>query len=152
MVIAPTATAQTLSPGCQNLNDPFFDSIYGTAGVIALPFTAGEKITITASEPGFYVPESLNLSVNGAVVDTSPFPGTLEYTIPVAGTYPISFGAPIGGSGSAAWTVMCSAPMPTTTAECKSGGWELFDDGTGGFDSQGECVSYVRAVGRQDRF
>lgn len=151
MVMAPTATAlQTLSTGCQNMNDPFFDRVYGTAAAIGLPFTAGEKITITAGEPGFFAPELLNLRVNGAIVDTSPFPGTLEYTIPADGTYQITFGAPIGGTPSATWTVKCSAPMPTATAECKNGGWKLFDDGTGGFDNQGDCVSYVRAAGHKD--
>jgi hypothetical protein len=47
-------------------------------------------------------------------------------------------------SGSVDVTVTTAARTPTTTSQCKSGGWQAY----GVFKNQGDCVSFVATGGR----
>lgn len=36
------------------------------------------------------------------------------------------------------------APVPTTKAQCKKGGWKTLSNGTTVFKNQGQCVRFVK--------
>ena len=43
----------------------------------------------------------------------------------------------------------CVLQVPTTTDQCKKGGWQYLVDANGTpFKNQGDCVSYVATKGR----
>ena len=50
-------------------------------------------------------------------------------------------------SFAAATTGVGDGDTPSTTQDCKNGGWELLSDGTYYFKNQGDCVSYVSTDG-----
>jgi Ca2+-binding RTX toxin-like protein len=121
--LAPPASAQSLSPGCEDANDPIYDGLYRVAGwLLTRDFAAGERLSASAGPPTqftqFGTPTTVTLSVNGVDVDTAAFPGTVEYAFPAAG----AFGAlwNIDSGAEATWTVGCTrqAPLPQTSASC----------------------------------
>ena len=87
-IMVPAATAaDPPSAGCQFLNDPIWDSHYTGGPIASLDFAAGDLIRMTAAKPtSFGTPTTVTLTVDGAVVDSSTFPGTVEYVIPTTGT------------------------------------------------------------------
>jgi len=110
----PASAAQSLSAGCQAVNDPRLDGLYSTSGVAAgTAFGAGERITVSAGLPTFGPPtDRIRLAVNvtgGAIIDTT-FPGTITFTFPAATTGSLFWGV---FDGFATWTVTCDvAPDP----------------------------------------
>ena len=144
-LVAP-ARAQGLSPGCVNVNRPPFDGLY-SFGEALLPedFAAGERISVSAGPPTQLVPATtIRFFVDDVLVASTPFPGTIEYVFPAAGSHTVSWGV---NSGSATWTVSCAAPVvpvPTSKAQCKNGGWKNFPQ----FKNQGDCVSFVATRGK----
>jgi hypothetical protein len=114
--VAPPASAQNLSPGCQALNDPVFDFVYGASGVPSMPFAKGEVISASAGEPtAFAPPVTVILGVNTVEVDTAAFPGTVEFVIPAAGDYSVLWAVhpeDVISLSVATWTVKCEAPDP----------------------------------------
>jgi hypothetical protein len=115
--LAPAASAQDLSPGCQLLNGPLVDGVYIEAVLPSLEYAAGDRILASAGPPSrnFVEPTSLKLLVGNDVVDTAPYPGTLEYVFPAAGTHVLDWSivwsiVPPVGLG-VTWTVSC-IPAP----------------------------------------
>lgn len=107
------APAQAQSPGCQFVNSPFWDGHYIAVEGSVTTFYAGEQLTLTASQPSLVPPTGIRLLLNGVEVDTDPFPGTLQYTIPSTDGYTIRWET-VGG-GSATWTASCTtAPTAVT--------------------------------------
>ena len=107
--LAPSVAqgAAALSPGCQALNDPFFDSHpYGSGVVAGYEFWAGEGIVMRATNDPSAT--TITLTVHSQTVSTSPFPGAVGYTFPenvASETVRWSVDA-----GLADWAVSCSAP------------------------------------------
>jgi hypothetical protein len=91
MAAAPGAGAQTMSTGCEYVNQPMHDSghgMYQESGSSGHYF-AGEHITATAGAPFSEAPTEVWLRDGGNIVDIATFPGTVEYTIPTSGWYDI---------------------------------------------------------------
>jgi virginiamycin B lyase len=68
-----------------------------------------------------------------------------EYAVPTPGAFPLEITA---GPDRALWFTENTgdrigriAPVPTSTAQCKHGGWRNFPQ----FKNQGDCVSFVEA-------
>jgi FIMAH domain len=91
------------------LNDPFWDAFYPQrAAGPDLQFAAGEHITMAAGLPAVVGPLSqVTLRIDGTVVQTTGFPGTVEYTFPAAGTHLVAWNV----DGDATWTVSCEAAV-----------------------------------------
>jgi hypothetical protein len=106
-----TATSVALSEGCMYLNDQIQDGYYSGSGFRGLYLAAGELITIHADRPTNVSPTILRLRYNWGVPDeivtTEPFPGTINYVVPVDGVTDINWQV---DAGNATWTVSCSAP------------------------------------------
>jgi hypothetical protein len=87
--------------------------------------------------------------VNGQPVDTVVYSGLLRTaptTCPAPGEPPPAglldtLGGPLT---SGDLTVIDAPSLPTSTEECKNGGWRSF----GVFQNQGDCVSFVATDGR----
>jgi hypothetical protein len=144
-LVAP-ASAESLSSGCENLNAPAFDGLY-SFGEALLPeeFAAGERVSITAGPPvGLGPPTTVSFFIDDVLVASTPFPGTIEYVFPAAGSHTVSWGV---SPGSATWPVSCAAPVvpvPTSKEQCKNDGWKNFPQ----FRNQGDCVSFVATGGK----
>jgi hypothetical protein len=119
--LAPPAHAQALSEGCAELNNPSRDNFALSGGPVTLPFAAGDHITITAGLPkgGGQTPTGLWIGVDGTVAaSTAVFPGTVEYTIPTAGTHSVDWS--INAITNATWTVSCT-PAPVDPVQAITG-------------------------------
>jgi hypothetical protein len=153
--LAPPARAQELSPGCAGANDSGLDGLHDQGGwLLRRTFAAGETLTVSArrpTRPPLTGPASITLKINGATVDTAPFPGTVRYTFTAAGGYTASWSVTSGsGSTQATWHVGCSlsvgaTPPPTSKAQCKHAGWRAFGSM---FKNRGDCVSFVATHGK----
>ena len=100
-----------LSAGCARLNDPSWDGSYTRHGEGALPFNAGDRITVTAGEPTIGTPTQIFLFVGptvtiGTPVTTAPFFASLEYVVPVAVTADI--GVEVTRNTGVTFTVSCA--------------------------------------------
>src|SRR5215207_2365890 len=84
---------------------PAFDRHAQGGGAGEAVYAAGESITISAGPPTSEgTPTSITLRVNGAIVATAPFPGTLTYVIPTAGPYSLQWNVN-ANAGNATWEV-----------------------------------------------
>src|SRR5689334_16796842 len=114
--LAPTANAQALSPGCAGANAGDLDGLYAQGGwLFDRAFAAGERLTVSAEPPTkISTPVSVTLQINGNKVDTTAFPGTLNYTFPAAAGF-TAFWFVTDSDGNrtagATWHVSCSAPV-----------------------------------------
>ena len=102
-------SAATLSPGCQEINNPFFDDhAYQTGVVGGKTFWAGERIVMRATNGPSAT--TITLTVHSQTVATSPFPGVVSYTFPAnAPNESVLWSV---DSGTADWTVDCFAAPP----------------------------------------
>jgi cysteine-rich repeat protein len=108
---SPGVLTPGMSAGCIALNlTPTFDGLHSING-FASHFDAGDHIVMTASNPSSGSPTTVTLSVNNAVVQTTPFPGTVEYTFPAATTGPVQWNVDTGAE--ATWTVSCAMASDT---------------------------------------
>jgi Ca2+-binding RTX toxin-like protein len=118
--LAPPASAQGISPGCEDANDPIYDKSYRLAGwLFPRNFAAGDRLSARAGTPtGFGTPTTVTLNVNNVDVETVAFPGTVEYVFTTAGGYTAYWD--VDGGASATWTVGCTgrAPLAQTSASC----------------------------------
>ena len=141
--VAP-ANAQSLSRGCESLNESWADSsgergLYGAATTgAAFEFAAGEQVTVSAARPTtFGPPTTITLKIDEAIVDTAAFPGTVDYTFPAAGTHTVTWSVDLG---NVFWTVRCGlAPRAEVPVDfVLSGDTALLPDGDViAFDQQG---------------
>ena len=77
-------------------------------------FEPGERLTVSAHSPTEGgTPRSIELLVNGFVVSTERFPGTVSYTFTLAGEYRPQWGLDDRSrSVKATWKVSCSRLQP----------------------------------------
>ena len=107
------ASAQDISPGCQLLNDPSWEAGLPHSGGgfpgAPQPFAAGELITTSAGEPTLNgTPTTVTLIVNDVVVDTAPFPGTVQYVVPIDGDNGVAWTVDMGNN---TWSISCQTPF-----------------------------------------
>jgi hypothetical protein len=95
------------SEGCNAVNNPELDSRYVAAFVATRRFLAGETLTMTAAQSEGD-PTVVRLRLNGAEVDSTPFPGTVTHTF--ATDTEVSVEWRVDGFVSALWTVSCDPP------------------------------------------
>jgi hypothetical protein len=132
-------------------------TVYGTAAPCA---GYAPVITITFSRPvsnfsvlvlngeattvSYTVADNLGGTVTKSLV-ANVSSGADTFTLPDAGITSVTIRRT---TSSAFWDFLIDnvsfTAFPTTTAECKGGGWEAF----GAFKNQGDCVSYVATGGK----
>lgn len=107
LAVAPVASAEPssdLSPGCQVVNSPNYDALYASTQ-IADAFAAGERVTVTASEPtSAGVPTSVGFWVGGVEVDSASFPGVLSYTFEAGIDTTIGW---VSAVANVTWSAVC---------------------------------------------
>jgi hypothetical protein len=108
-VIAPAANARALSPGCAELNDPKYDSLY-IQDIVIDSFYAFEEIVVEAGPPDDLGPNEGSMFLAGIF---GPYPGTLRYvtTAEDATRRGFSWGASGISGFNATWSVSCQ-PIP----------------------------------------
>ncbi|MEO1185991.1 MAG: hypothetical protein AAFX46_15510 [Cyanobacteria bacterium J06636_27] len=71
-----------------------------------LQFRAGEQVVATANYPvNNIAPTQIWMEIDGVIVDTAPFPGTVSYTFQNDGTYDV---ASYGNGQNVTWSRTCS--------------------------------------------
>jgi hypothetical protein len=134
----PAPIPDTQLAGVQ-LAAPVVDTFSGAVQCLEV---SGNKATIVAMVfqtilgLGFAVADN---GTPGAGRDTISVGGPLQPPLPTSapcGQQPPSGGGFVSPSGEI--TVIDAQPLPTTTGECKDGGWQQF-----GFGNQGQCVAFV---------
>lgn len=152
--LAPAARTQPLSPGCTGANAGDLDGLHAQGGwVIPRTFAAGERLTVSAQPPiSNAQPVSITLEINGTKVDSTAFPGTVNYTFTAAGGYTAWFfvtDSDGNRTANATWHVSCSHPVgsgspppqpPTRKRQCKHGGWKRYGST---FKNKRQCLRYV---------
>lgn len=102
--------AQTLSLGCNGVNDVKYDGLYAVGGTIS-SFFKNEQVEISVDVPiSVGIPTQANLWVNGISVDTVAFPGFVSYRIPADGNYSTSW---FLDTGNVTWDVSCRFVPPS---------------------------------------
>jgi hypothetical protein len=90
---------------------------------------------------GFDVDAGYGIAVDGA--GSAYVTGTTTST-----NFPTTAGAaqttPVGGQDAFVAKIEFVVPLPTSTDQCKNGGWKTF----GVFKNQGDCVSFVATKGK----
>jgi hypothetical protein len=144
------------------------DSVTGSGTFTdGLPFSfdvhsgpSGENPTGTAVY-GFFAPGTVtclhvegNIAIMQVNISTFSFPITIKVTdnapdrvevAPAAGSpCGASVGIITGIVGTGDIVVHDGPPLPTSTDQCKSGGWKIY----GVFKNQGDCVSFVATKGK----
>ncbi len=108
---AGTGQAQGLSEGCTGLNDPANDMGISFGGEVSdAQFSAGETASFMVGPPvgAGPAPTATQLSVDGEVVASAGFPGTLVYEVPADGTSTIQW--LVTNMTEATWSVSCAPP------------------------------------------
>jgi Ca2+-binding RTX toxin-like protein len=117
VLVMPSAVGaqQELSEICAYLRD--YPPTRFTGVEFSEDFFAGETVSMTVDNPGLGNPQTVTLEVNDIVVDSTPFPGTVSYTIPSDGTY--KFFARIDEGTNAIIDFDCTnEPPPPSTPTC----------------------------------
>ena len=158
---ASAATAQPLSAGCEALNDPAYDAQYDQESLgTGMFFSAGERITITASNPSSGDPTEIFLLVFDAQNPSDPplsteFPGTVAYTLPFDNDLVVAWS--VGPAGATAtFEVSCATTPPDCSAVTASPSVLKADAKlqqvtlSGATDPEGGAVTYLITGVTQD--
>lgn len=117
------------------MNDPFYDGMNVVVGTVEAFFFAGEENTVTATPPGTRVPTaSVNLRVDGVLVASTTYPGTVSHVISTAGVHNVrwSVDQAAGGSIDVVWAIGCTPSPDSDPLIC--GGFAATIVGTPGDD------------------
>jgi hypothetical protein len=98
------------SEGCNIINGVDLPALNPTGNIIGISraYFAGDTILATISPPtGSGTPTSVELQVDGSVVDSDGFPGSVTYVFPSDGSFDVDF---ILDNGQASWTLTCGQP------------------------------------------
>lgn len=107
-VLGVAGPASALSSGCSVMNGRSGNAT--SFGEDGLPWDAGDQLTVTATGSG--AATAVIVQVDGVTVASTPFPGTVVYTFPTAGT-PVSVTAGVD-SGNAQISTSCVHPSDVT--------------------------------------
>jgi HYR domain len=107
-VLGVASPASALSSGCSVMNGRSGNA--ASFGEDGLPWDAGDQLTVTATGSG--AATAVIVQVNGVTVASTPFPGTVVYTFPTAGT-PASVTAGVD-IGNAQISTSCVHPSDVT--------------------------------------
>lgn len=109
LILANVGFAQSqLSQGCSGINNPQFDGQYADTNPGPWAFNAGDSLQMTASPPDSTGQVNVELFVNGNLVDSVPFPGTVAYTFTTDMTVDVKWIT----FNNATWVVDCFADSP----------------------------------------
>jgi hypothetical protein len=106
----PSVGAQTPPSGCQFLNELNDTFATGVSNLDPVQFLAGDQLRFEAGPPDMTPQGPIRLELNGSEVASTPYPGTLTYTIQTTGTY--DFFVSIA-QGRVTWQFACT-PAPDT--------------------------------------
>ena len=101
---------QATSEGCDILNGTDLPALNPTGGILGISraYFAGDTILATVSPPTANgTPTSVELRVDGNVVDSDSFPGSVTYVFPSDGNFQVDMDL---DDGQAAWTLTCGQP------------------------------------------
>ena len=122
MVAVPAGAVFAAAPsaGCDELNNPFWDSgdpYDETPMLPAAAFTGGEEIRIEVTGVSSGNPTQIEVSVTGAATLTAGIPGVVTYEIPSDGSYSVGWTTnDIAGEAEVFWAISCTpAPDVDTT-------------------------------------
>lgn len=101
-----------LSQGCSGINNPQFDGQYADTNPGPWAFNAGDSIQMTAGPPESTGQVNVELFVGGNLVDSVPFPGTVDYTFATDMTVDVKWIT----FNNATWVVDCFADSPPPPA------------------------------------
>ena len=104
------------SEGCDIINGVDLPAVNPTGNIfgISREYFAGDTILATISPPiGNGTPTSVELQVDGNVVDSDGFPGSVTYVFPSDGSFDVDF---ILDTGQASWTLTCGQPPQAVPA------------------------------------
>jgi hypothetical protein len=107
-VLGVASPASALSSGCSVMNGRSGNA--SSFGEVGLPWDAGDQLTVTATGSGGAT--AVIVQVDGVTVASTPFPGTVVYTFPTAGT-PTSVTAGVD-IGNAQISTSCVHPGDVT--------------------------------------
>lgn len=108
-----SAVAQSVSPGCQALNDPGLDGTYPQGEVADIQFFAAETITVTAMAVMLATPVRFQVEQGGIVLRdeaqfvSSTVPTTFSYTVPADVTLTVRWRVEL--PNAVTWSVSCTA-------------------------------------------
>ncbi len=111
-----------LSEGCDTFADHFGTFMWTQLGTGDQSFFAGETITVSAEVPSSGTPTQVTLKVDdvdGAVVDTAAYPGTVSYKFSASGIYSVVVSVDQGEStflGSCTEDAAATAPDVSVTS------------------------------------
>jgi hypothetical protein len=107
------------SEGCDILNGVDLPALNPTGGILGISraYFAGDTILATVSPPTANgTPTSVELRVDGNVVDSDSFPGSVTYVFPSDGNFQVDMDL---DDGEATWTLTCGQPpqaVPTMSS------------------------------------
>jgi hypothetical protein len=173
--LAGTVFAQAETTVSVPGNQPWTDTGLDLATGSSITITADGTIKIAASDPGktpdgdqncipsqhtepwaadFIAPDLHCWALIGRIGDTAPFEVGTSTTlwVPTAGRLylGVNDGRADFGDNSGAWTAHITVnPVPTSTEQCKKGGWKDFKDALGNplFKNKRDCLSHVQPQG-----
>ena len=111
LVLSACSSPPTLSAGCANVNDPFYDSAYESASVFFSPFKMGETLSVRAERnetPEVYL-EIVDTRDDSRVLASLGEAGSTRYTFEVDADEVELYWTTVGGAAD--WQVKCS-PSP----------------------------------------
>ena len=147
--------------GCSTVSGPVTFDPWLVLGVSASPssVTTGSSSTVTADvthDSAGADTSALGTIPDGTVVGFSTDFGTLSASsaATTAGKASVTISSASAGTANVSATLdsqtvsttatFTTPPVPTSTAQCKNGGWQSY----GTFKNQGDCVSFVATRGK----
>jgi Ca2+-binding RTX toxin-like protein len=90
LMVPGGAWAQEQSPGCGVVSS--FSTVNATSVTFShLILATGDTVRATMGSAGSGTGQTVLLTIDNVLVDSTPFPGIVSYTIPIDGTYTVEF-------------------------------------------------------------
>jgi Ca2+-binding RTX toxin-like protein len=90
LMVPGGAWAQEQSPGCGVVSS--FSTVNATSVTFSdLILARGDTVRATMGSAGSGIGQTVLLIIDTVLVDSTPFPGTVSYTVPTDGTYTVEF-------------------------------------------------------------
>lgn len=89
LLVGSPISAQNLSPGCLLIDNFAGPNFLGTSRIVDV--YANEQLTMTSTVVTGGIPIGIWLKIDGVLVDTVPYPGSVSWIAPADGTYHFEF-------------------------------------------------------------